>query len=65
MPFQGSMKKSQLLLALITFPTPIWIEELKQSYQLRPTISAIYEKLQQGLEGPKHFTLQHGLLLRK
>ncbi|KAF5459790.1 hypothetical protein F2P56_019708 [Juglans regia] len=52
-------------LALTTFPTSLWVEELKQSYQLYPIIQDIYEKLQQGSEGPKHFTLQQGLLLRK
>ncbi|XP_042958052.1 uncharacterized protein LOC122293563 [Carya illinoinensis] len=52
-------------LALITFPTSLWIEELKQSYQLCSPIREIYEKLQHGSEGPKHFTLQQGLLLRK
>ncbi|XP_042954524.1 uncharacterized protein LOC122290915 [Carya illinoinensis] len=43
--------------ALITFPTSMRIEELKQSYQLCPFTMDIYEKLQQGYEGPKHLRL--------
>ncbi|XP_040988925.1 uncharacterized protein LOC121236540 [Juglans microcarpa x Juglans regia] len=58
-------EEEQAALAMISFPTPLWIEELKESYSLCSKFSKIVTKLQQGEEAPKHFSIQQGLLLRK
>lgn len=53
------------ILAVISIPTPLWIDELKHSYSLSQKIHAIYLRLQNGEEGNKNYSLQQGLLLRK
>lgn len=52
-------------LALISFHSPLWIEELKSTYSLSQPVMEIYSKLQNGETSDKHYTLQQGLLLRK
>ncbi|XP_042972693.1 uncharacterized protein LOC122304485 [Carya illinoinensis] len=58
-------EEEQAILAVISFPTPLWIDELKGSYSLCLRIADIVTKLQLGEPGPKHFSMQQGLLLRK
>ncbi|XP_040996067.1 uncharacterized protein LOC121242242 [Juglans microcarpa x Juglans regia] len=58
-------EEEQAVVAMISFPTPLWIEELKQSYSYFPDYVDLVPKLQQGQQGPKHFSTQQGLLLRK
>lgn len=62
------MRKAEeeyVVLALISFLTPIWIEELKNSYQLSIVVNDIVSKLQQGFDGPRHYSMHHGQWLRK
>ncbi|XP_040988952.1 uncharacterized protein LOC121236569 [Juglans microcarpa x Juglans regia] len=49
-------------LALISFPTPLWLEELKQSYAFSSDITNLVVALQQGQQVSKEFSLQKGLL---
>lgn len=52
-------------LALISFPSPYWIFEFKQSYQLSPKLIDVINMLQQGNQAPKRYALNQGILLRK
>lgn len=61
-------KAEQLLegsLAIITFPTPIWIDELKSSYATSPELQELLGKFQSNQPVPKGYTLQNGLILKK
>ncbi|KAF5468849.1 hypothetical protein F2P56_012962 [Juglans regia] len=52
-------------LALISFPTPLWLEDLKQSYAFSSDITNLVVALQKGQQVSKEFSLQQGLLFRK
>lgn len=56
--FSMRAKKETTNVALISFPTPLWIEELKQSYLISLKVNEIYSQLQQGGEGSKYYSLQ-------
>lgn len=55
----------EAILALISFPSTDWIKELKSSYNDSDEVQEILNKLLQGDEGPKDYSLQHGMLLQK
>ena len=50
---------------MISFPTPDWLVQLNASYAADPFIQSILKAFQSGVDGPKGFTLQNGLLLYK
>lgn len=50
---------------MISFPLPIWIEELKLSYEQSPKIQGIITALTKGEVIPRGYSLQHRLLLKK
>lgn len=52
-------------LALISFPIPLWIEELKASYSISQEVVDICTRVQKGETFDKNYTMQQGLLLRK
>ena len=52
-------------LFLISFPFPSWIEELKLSHQLLLEVPKLFQDLQSGSSGPKHFSLRNGLITYK
>lgn len=58
------MEEEIVTLALISFLTVDYIDELKQSYILSPNIKQIFDLLFQGVEGPKGYGLYRGLLLK-
>jgi predicted ester cyclase len=51
--------------SLISFPTPTWLQELKLSYDSDPKTLLLLQKLKDGFDIPKGYTLQQGLILRK
>lgn len=53
------------VLAIISFPTPDWIEELKLSYSTFPELLELLTKFQAKKEVPKGYTLHQGLILKK
>lgn len=53
------------ILALITFPTTKWIEEVKASYKLDEKMIELILKLKNKEELPKGFFLQQGFVLKK
>jgi hypothetical protein len=61
-PLTGS---PELTLSLISFPTPTWVEELKASYAQDQVAHSILLNFQQNQPGPKGFSVQRGLLLKK
>lgn len=50
---------------MISLPSPIWIEELKLSYEHNPKINSIINALQYGEVVLGGYSLQKGLLLKK
>jgi hypothetical protein len=54
-----------LSISLISFPTLTWVEDLQASYAQDPETQSTLLNLQQNLPGPKGFSLQRGLLLKK
>jgi hypothetical protein len=52
-------------ISLISFPTPSWVSDLKSSYLQDSFTTELLHTLQDGGKGPKDFSLQQGLLLRK
>ena len=56
---------SACTLCIISFPTPTWIAELKDSYESNPNLHQLLQDFQIGREIPKEFTMQNGLLLYK
>lgn len=52
-------------LALISFPTPIWVEELKVNYQESIDIQAIISTLKAGKQASRNYSIQQGLLFKK
>jgi len=59
------LPESNPSISLISFPTPTWISDLKDSYLLDPYTAALLLTLQQGKPAPKGYSLQQGLILRK
>lgn len=49
----------------ISFPTPFWLEELKQAYAIDPTIQQQLGLISDGSNPNSNFTLKHGVLFRK
>jgi hypothetical protein len=54
-----------LSISLISFPTLTWVEDLQASYAQDLETQSTLLNLQQNLPGPKGFSLQRGLLLKK
>jgi hypothetical protein len=50
---------------MLSFPTPTWLEELKQSYTTDPKAMLLLQKLQDDTKVPKGYVLQQGLILKK
>ncbi len=50
---------------VISFPSPIWLDELKASYDEEAEVKELIHRLQEGEEYVKHYTLKNGLLLYK
>jgi hypothetical protein len=63
--FEDFPESDTLSISLISFPTPDWIEDLKALYSHNPDSKDLLLKLQQGLNTPKGFVLQQGLILKK
>lgn len=59
------LEDQEAVLAFISFPSADWIDELKSIYGSSEEIQEIINKLLQGQEGPKGYSLHQGLLLRK
>jgi hypothetical protein len=57
--------KNEVTISLISFPTPTWVDDLKSSYLQDSVTRDLYSKLQLGLDTPKVYTLQQGLILWK
>ncbi|KAB1225530.1 hypothetical protein CJ030_MR1G017495 [Morella rubra] len=51
--------------AAITFPQPLWLEELKQSYLSDTVAQELLSKIQQGHLQGKQIVLRNGILVRK
>jgi len=62
---QFDTSATELSISLISFPTTIWVADLQASYAQDPETQSTLLKLQQNLLGPKGFSLQRGLLLKK
>ena len=52
-------------LFLISFPFPSWIKESKLSYQLLPKVQKLFQDLQSGSSGSKHFSHHNELIMYK
>jgi len=63
--FDPLTSSPELTLSLISFPTPTWVEELKASYAQDQVAHSILLNFQQNQPGPKGFSMQRGLLLKK
>jgi len=63
--FETPSGPAELSLSLISFPTPTWVDDLKATYAQDPETRSILLTLQQNKPGPKGFSLQRGLLLKK
>jgi hypothetical protein len=63
--FEEVVNQEELSISLISFPTPNWIAELKQSYLHDPDTKDLLLTLQQGGDVPKGFSLQQQLILKK
>jgi hypothetical protein len=61
-PSPGSLEVS---ISLISFPTPTWVEELKDSYAQDLEAHSILLSFQRNQPGPKCFSVQRGMLLKK
>ncbi|KAK9992770.1 hypothetical protein SO802_022473 [Lithocarpus litseifolius] len=61
----GEIPSQDGILCMISFPTPDWLVQLKANYAADPFIQSILKAFQSGVDGPKGFTLQNGLLLYK
>lgn len=59
------MEENSAVLALISFPTPVWLTELKQSYSESSHFTQLVESLEKGDLVSGNFSLQQGILLRK
>lgn len=53
------------LAAMVTFPHPYWVDELKLSYKESEDIQQIMQKLSSNVEVPRCYSLQQGILLKK
>lgn len=51
--------------AMISFPTPLWIEELKNSYQESTELVELHKNLLSNQDIPKGFFLQQCLIMNK
>jgi hypothetical protein len=63
--FEDNSLAEYATISLISFPTPDWTVELKQSYLQDPATQTLLTKLQTGDHPPKGYSLQQGLILRK
>uniref|UniRef100_A0A2N9J8Y4 Reverse transcriptase n=1 Tax=Fagus sylvatica TaxID=28930 RepID=A0A2N9J8Y4_FAGSY len=62
----GRMEDNEgALLWAISFPSPTWLVELKQSYAEEPATKQLLETLMQGQVENQHYSLQNGLILFK
>jgi len=61
----NGLTKEELSITLISFPTPTWISELKESYLSDQHTTELLTALQRGDAVPKGYSLQQGLILRK
>jgi hypothetical protein len=57
--------KDEVTISIISFLAPTWVDNLKSSYLKDVSTKDLYSKLKQGLDTPKGYTLQQGLILRK
>lgn len=55
----------EVVLAMMTFPTPMWIDKLKFNYTLSSKVKELLAKLEKGEEVLKGYNLQQGLILEK
>lgn len=55
----------ETILAMVTFPTPLWIDELKSSYHMSPKVKELLSKLEKGENVPKGYNLHQGQFLNK
>jgi hypothetical protein len=62
---EPSSHQEEASISLISFPTPAWVSNLKSSYLADPQTMALLQSLQQGDSGPKGFSLQQGIIIRK
>jgi hypothetical protein len=51
--------------SLISFPSATWLEELKLSYDFDPNTVELLKRIWKGIDVPKGYKLQHGLILKK
>jgi hypothetical protein len=51
--------------SLISFPSATWLEKLKLNYDSYPDIVELLKRIWKGIDVPKGYTLQHGLILKK
>jgi hypothetical protein len=54
-----------LTCSLISFPNPDWLQELKLSYTTDPDTMILLQKLKDGSDIPKGYTMQQDLILKK
>lgn len=57
--------KDEVIVSIISFLTPTWVDNLKSSYLEDVSTKDLYSKLKQRLDTPKGYTLQQSLILRK
>lgn len=57
--------KEEAVLAMVTFPTPLWLEELKSSYLSNLELKDLLNKLEKNEEVPTRYELLNGLILKK
>lgn len=58
-------ERGEGFLATITFPTPSWVDELKQSYSLSDEVLQLLNKLENNQGVPKGYSLHQCLILKK
>ena len=51
--------------SLISFPFATWLEELKLSYDSDSDTMELLKRIQKGIDVPKGYKLQQGLILKK
>ena len=56
---------SEGVLCMVSFPTPSWLTDLKDSYASDQDVQGTFQAFQLGKDVPKGFSIQNGLLLYK